>query len=152
MTGQPGPEMWPGWSTTVGTPPASVSRASSASISALPVPYSPYAVRGSSSVIGTRAAGPWTQIVPQCTSSGRAGRSASTSCRADAGVKQIMSMTASAPSAAIRSPNVPAASSASRSAVSRSTARHSAAGEYGSRSPRLSATTSCPARTSRGTR
>ncbi len=129
MTGQPGPEMWPGWSTTLGTPPAIVSRASSASIAALPVPYSPYAVRGSSSVIGTRAAGPWTQMVPQCTSSGRVGRSASTSCWADAGVKQIMSITASARSAAIRAPNVPAASSASRSAVSRSTARHSGAGE-----------------------
>ena len=58
---------------------------------------------------GTRAAGPWTQIVPQCTSSGRLGRSASTSARAESAVKQIMSITASAPSAAIRSPNVAAA-------------------------------------------
>jgi hypothetical protein len=109
-------------------------------------------VRGSSSVIGTRAAGPWTQIVPQCSSSGRVGRRASTSCRAEAAPKQIMSITASAPSAATRSPNEPAASSASRSTLIRSTARHSGAGEYGSRSPRLSATTSQPARTSRGTR
>ena len=41
MTGQPGPLMWPGCSTMDGTPPASVSRCSSASICALPVPYSP---------------------------------------------------------------------------------------------------------------
>jgi hypothetical protein len=47
ITGQPGPLMCPGCSTTLGTPPASVSRWSSASISALPTPYSPYGVRGS---------------------------------------------------------------------------------------------------------
>ena len=71
--------MCPGCSTTLGTPPATVSRCSSASIATLPVPYSPYAVRGSSSVTGTRATGPWTQMLPQCRSSGRVGRSASTS-------------------------------------------------------------------------
>jgi hypothetical protein len=67
-------------------------------------------------------------MLPQCRSSGRVGRSASTNWRADSGVKQTMSMTASGASAAIRSPNAPAASSASRSAVTRSTARHSGAG------------------------
>jgi hypothetical protein len=81
-------------------------------------------VRGSSSVTGTRSAGPCTQMVPQCTSSGRDGRSASVSCRADAAVKQIRSMTASARSAAIRRPNIPAASSASLSAVTLVTASH----------------------------
>ena len=108
-------------------------------------------VRGSSSVTGTRAAGPCTQIVPQCSSSGRVGRSASTSCRADSGVKQTMSTTTSASSAAIRSPNVPAASSASRS-TRPARPRPLRRGVYGSRSPRLSARTWCPARTSRGTR
>ena len=88
------------------------------------MPYAPYAVRGSSSVTGTRSDGPWTQMVPQCTSSGREGRSASRSCRADAAVKQMRSMTTSGRSAAIRSPNVPAASSASRSAVTVATAAH----------------------------
>ena len=116
--------MCPGCSTTDGTPPASVSRCSSASIAALPVPYSPYAVRGSSSVTGTRSAGPCTQIVPQCTSSGRDGRSASTSCCAEAAVKHTRSMTASGRRAATRVPNVPAASSASRSTVTRVTALH----------------------------
>ena len=110
------------------------------------------AVRGSSSVTGTRATGPWTQMLPQCNSSGRAGRSASTRLRADSGVKQSMSTTASGARPAIRSPNTPAASSASRSTATRSTLRHSGAGRYGSRSPRLSATTSWPARTRRGTR
>ncbi len=41
ITCQPGPEMWPGCRTTLGTPPAIVSRCSSASTAALPVPYSP---------------------------------------------------------------------------------------------------------------
>ena len=127
ITGQPGPLMCPGCRTTDGTPPASVSRCSSSSIAALPMPYSPYAVRGSSSVTGTRAARPCTQIVPQCSSSGRAGRSASTRCWADSGVKQIRSTTASGRRPAIRAPNVPAASSASRSAATRSTERHSGA-------------------------
>ena len=86
-------------------------------------------MRGSSSVTGTRRAGPWTQIVPQCSSSGFDGRSASTSCRAEPAVKQIMSITTSGSSAAIRAPNVPAASSASRSALRRSTKRHSAEDE-----------------------
>ena len=80
-------------------------------MSALPVLY---AVRGSPSVTGTRSEGPWTQMVPQCTSSERDGRSASTSCRAVAAVKQTRSMTTAGRSAAIRSPNVPRASSASR--------------------------------------
>ena len=57
----------------------------------------------------TRAAGPWTQIVPQCSSNGRVGRRASTSRCADAGVKHSMSTTASPASAATRSPNTPAA-------------------------------------------
>ena len=50
---------------------------------------------GFGAVTGTRAVRPCTQIVPQCSSSGRAGRSASTRCCADAGVKQIRSTTAS---------------------------------------------------------
>jgi NAD(P)-dependent dehydrogenase (short-subunit alcohol dehydrogenase family) len=62
-------------------------------------------------------------MLPQCTSNGRVGRSASTSCRADSGVKQIMSITASGARAAIRSPNTPDACSASRSLVTRWTAR-----------------------------
>nr|WP_211191971.1 hypothetical protein [Actinoplanes sp. TBRC 11911] len=79
-------------------------------------------------MIGARSARPCTQIVPQCTSNGRAGRNASTSCWADEGVKQIRSMTASGRSEAIRVPNVPAASSASRSATTRVTDCHSTAG------------------------
>jgi hypothetical protein len=85
--------------------------------SALPVPYSPYAVRGSSSVTGTRSAGPCTQMVPQCSSSGLDGRSAPISWRAEPGVKQIRSTTTSGRRSAIRAPNVPASSSASRSTV-----------------------------------
>src|SRR3954451_15089800 len=55
--------MCPGCNTTLGTPPASVSRCSSASMAALPMPYSPYPVRGSSSVTGTLATRPCTQIL-----------------------------------------------------------------------------------------
>jgi len=78
-------------------------------------------------------------MVPQWISSGRVGRSASASCRAEAAVKQIRSMTTSARSAAIRSPNVPSSSSASRSAVTRLTEPHSTLAWYGSRAPRLRA-------------
>ena len=63
-------------------------------------------------------------MVPQCTSSGRNGRNASMSCRADALVKQMRSITTSGRSAATRLPNVPSASSASRSAVTAVTASH----------------------------
>ena len=91
-------------------------------------------------------------MVPQCTSSGRVGRNASTSCWADALVKQMRSITTSGRSAAIRSPNVPSASSASRSAVTVVTASHCGLAWYGPRIPRLTAITSWPPSTSRGTR
>jgi hypothetical protein len=58
-----------------------------------------------------------TEMVPQWISSGRDGRSALTSCRAEAAVKQMRSITISGRSAAIRAPNVPCSSSASRSTV-----------------------------------
>jgi hypothetical protein len=51
-----------------------------------------------------------------------------------------------------RAPKAPAASSASRSAVTRVTGFHCGLGWYGSRVPRLIAITSWPPRTSRGTR
>jgi hypothetical protein len=60
--------------------PASVLRYNSASIATLPTPYSPNAARGSSSVTGTRAAGPCSQIEPQCTNNGRAAHNATISC------------------------------------------------------------------------
>ena len=85
-------------------------------------------MRGSSSVTGTTSAGPCTQIVPQWISSGRDGRRASTSWRAESAVKQTMSMTTSGAIPAMKAPNVPAASSASRSAGSLVTASHSGAG------------------------
>jgi hypothetical protein len=86
--------------------------------------------------------GPCTQIEPQWTNNDRVARNASTSCCADSRVKHSMSTTASAPSLAIRSPNTPAASSASRSTSTRVTRPHSGADTYGSRAPRLKATTS----------
>jgi len=39
--GQPGPLMWPGWSTVVTRPPDRVSAASSSAMAAFRVPYSP---------------------------------------------------------------------------------------------------------------
>ena len=91
-------------------------------------------------------------MVPQWISSGRDGRKASTSWRAEAAVKQIRSTTTSGRSSATRAPNVPASSSASRSTVTLVTEPHCALAWYGSRSPRLMAITSWPPRTSLGTR
>ena len=61
-------------------------------------------------------------------------------------------MTTSGRSAATRSPNVPSASSASRSAATAVTASHCGLAWYGPRVPRLTAITSWPPSTSRGTR
>ena len=81
-------------------------------------------------------------MVPQWISSGRAGRSASVSWRAEAAVKQIRSMTTSGRSSATRAPNVPASSSASRFTVTLVTEAHCGLAWYGSRAPRLMAITS----------
>ena len=101
-------------------------------LNAMPVPVAPRLLGADAQaglllmeVTGTRSAGPCTQIVPQCTSSGRDGRSASTSCRAAAAVKQIRSITTSGRSAATWVPKVPSASTASRSTVIVVTESHS---------------------------
>ncbi len=116
------------------------------------VPYSPKGGVAVSSVIGRTCETPARQIDPQWTRWVRLPRSARTSCSADPSVKQTRSTTASAPRAAIRSPNVPSRSSCSRSAVIRSTCSHSGASAYGLLVPRVTTLTRCPARTRRGTR
>jgi hypothetical protein len=116
--------MWPGWSTVVMRPPDLVSAASSSAMAAFCVPYSPNGGDVSSSRIGCLRLTPYRQIVPQWTKCPLRPRNASTSAAAESGVKQIMSTTASASSAATRWPNVPAASSAARSTRICSTSDH----------------------------
>src|SRR5215212_4979207 len=115
MGGQPGPLMWPGWRTVVTRPPDRVSAASSSAIAAFWVPYSPNGGEVSSSHIGCLTLAPYLQMVPQWIRCSQLPRSGSTSAFAESGVKQIMSTTTSASSAATRRPNVPVASSATRS-------------------------------------
>ena len=116
--------MWPGWSTVVTRPPDRVSAASSSAMAAFWVPYSPNGGEVSSSRIGCLTLAPYRQMVPQWTRCPLRPRSASTSAPAESGVKQIMSTTTSASSAATRFPNVPAASSAARSTGICSTSDH----------------------------
>ena len=70
---------------------------------------------GASSRIGCLTLGPYRQMVSQWTRCPPCPRSAAVSAAAESGVKQIMSTTTSASSAATRCPNAPAASSAARS-------------------------------------
>jgi hypothetical protein len=67
-------------------------------------------------------------------------------------VRQIMSITISGDIPSILRAKAPSASRASRSIVSRRTSRQAAWGRYGSRLPRLTAMTSWPSSTRRGTR
>ena len=87
-------------------------------------PYSPNGGEVSSSRIGCLTLAPYRQMLPQWTRCSVRPRRASTSATAESGVKQIMSTTTSASSAATRFPNDPAASSASRSTAICSTSDH----------------------------
>ena len=149
---QPGPTMWPGWTIVTGSPCRRACRSRYASTSALAMPYSPNGFFTASSTVGTATECPWVQTVPMCTRRSISSATASTSWRALARVKQIRSITMSPPSAAISAPKRSSASSELRSSRRRSTCCQAGSSRYGDASPRLTATTSWPARTSRGTR
>jgi len=85
------------------------------SISAFLVPYSPYGRRTSDSRVGAADVGPCTQIVPHINSRSTLPASPATRSAAEAGSKQIMSITASGRAASTASTKVPPASAASRS-------------------------------------